>query len=454
MATAPALTRDPRALWSIMIAEVVECTDRDMDPLTWDDSRTWKPPLIFAAALARAFFLNLAFMNASMTTGQTEAALAALREITARLPPRIDDTPWPRAEKGMSVLMNLALTADNAVGAAESWEDWMRDHLNYLLADRSTGPGQLRRNVPLLQTAAEALWRDKRIDDLRALHDATVNAHRMQVMALTGGSFMSIIKAMHDIDEYDAAVAVLEEGKALGIVPHPVQLSFLGFLHPDDLGACTYSAVVTVAPNKWGQIWAGDNPPTALQVQLNKDIYAVLCRDDLPRALELLQDYVRAHTAAQTVGVPVQASTIGLFLKYFAVRGKSSLLDTCGFSGDRDRLDQVVKQLQDAPRGGHNVNIWTSAVEAYCRQHWVADAVRVARDVVPSKGLKMDRKLVGTLLSVGKVANRPFGKMGVLWYLASLGERLIQFPHGPHVQAALEKAGLDRFCPLPDTTCR
>ncbi|KNE56180.1 hypothetical protein AMAG_02014 [Allomyces macrogynus ATCC 38327] len=43
---------------------------------------------------------------------------------------------------------------------------------------------------------------------------------------------------------------------------------------------------------------------------------------------------------------------------------QSSLLDACGIAGDRDRLDQAVKQLQDAPWGGHSVKGWTTEVEA------------------------------------------------------------------------------------------
>ncbi|KAJ3367011.1 hypothetical protein GGF32_000072 [Allomyces javanicus] len=687
IASVPVLTQDPRDAWSTMVAELVDRTEHDMDPTTWDDARVWRPPVTFAAALARGvgrrqlvshqhqvvsimqqlalsvhgdqgddavdatgalvfmltnvgrhvdaiavydrvppharslklmgtvasayaangdpqgvrdlmvaavdaghlprpsdnFFLNLALINASAAAGHAEGALAALRDVTAQLPPRGGaDAPWPHADKASAVeieperrpelfervlyfaskeskyavaesaqqlahefsvalnatsvcaLMNLALTADNVAGAVAYWDDWMRDHSDYLL------PRQQRRdvnspppNAPLVQTAIEALFRAKRFDDLRALHHDAVTAHRLRVLVLTGPYFTRVIKAMHAIYGYDAALSAFEEMKSLGLAPHPAQTAFLEYVHPDqvrerrkrvrsaksptsatpDFG--TDPAEVTDAPVKWGQVRTGESPATAAEIELNTAIRAALYVGDLSRAYALLTDRVKAHAASKAPGAPVQSSTIGLFLEHFASHGnvdamdkmlarakeigvydvtanpvvravlvkgfsrgkrydrvfaewdaivrdgvvpvaalQSSVLDACGFARDEARLDQVVKQLQDAPWGGHNVNVWTSAVEAYCRQHRIADAVRVARDVVPSKGLSPDRKLVGTLLTVEPDVNRPLEKMEVLRYLASLGENLIQYLYRPHVRPALEKAGLNRFWPLPDTACR
>ncbi|KNE54532.1 hypothetical protein AMAG_00502 [Allomyces macrogynus ATCC 38327] len=688
IASVPVLTQDPRDAWSTMVAELVDRTEHDMDPHSWDDGRTWRPPLTFAAALARGvgrrqlvshqhqvvhimqqldltvhgdqaddavdatgalvfmltnvgrhvdaiavydrvppharslklmgtvasayaangdpdgvhdlmaaaveagqmsrrtdnFFLNLALINASAAAGHAEGALAALRELTGQLPPRgAGDAPWPRADKASAVeieperrpelfervlyfaskeskyavaesaqqlaqdfnvalnatsvcaLMNLALTADNVAGAVAYWDDWMRDHPDYLL------PRQQRRdanspppNVPLVQTAVEALFRAERFDDLRALHHAAITAHRLRVLVLTGPYFTRVIKAMHAMDGYDAAVAAFEEMKSHGLAPHPAQTAFLDFVHPEktrerrkrvrsaktptitkmaDFG--TDPAEVTDAPVKWGQVRTGESPATAAEIELNTAIRAALYVGDLPQAYALLADRVKAHAASNAPGAPVQASTIGLFLELFASHGnvdaidkmlkraadlgvhdvaanpvvravlvkgfsrgrrydrvfaewdaivrdgvvpvaalQSTVLDACGFARDEARLDQVVKQLQDAPWGGHNVNVWTSAVEAYCRQHRVVDAVRVARDVVPKKGLKPDRKLVGTLLTVEPDVNKPLEKMEVLLYLASLGEDLIQYLYRPHVRPALEKVGLAQYWPLPDPTAR
>ncbi|KAJ3369130.1 hypothetical protein GGF31_005589 [Allomyces arbusculus] len=688
IAAVPVLTQDPRDAWSTMVAELVDRTEHDMDPSSWDDGRVWRPSLAFAAALARGvgrrqlvshqhqvvaimqqldltvagdqaddavdatgalvfmltnvgrhvdaiavydrvppharslklmgtvasayaangdpqgvrdlmvaavnaghiprssdnFFLNLALINASAAAGNAEGALAALRELTGQLPPRgSGDAGWPRADKASAVeieperrpelfervlyfaskeskyavaesaqqlanefnvalnatsvcaLMNLALTADNVAGAVQYWDDWVRAHPDYLLPrQQRSDPNSPPPNVPLVQTAIEALSRAKRYADLRALHHDAVTAHRLRVIVLTGPYFTRVIKAMYAIHGYDAAVAAFDEMKSLGLAPHPAQTAFLDFVHPEktrerrkrvrsaktppptkmtDFG--TDPAEVTDAPVKWGQVRTGESPATAAEIELNTAIRAALYVGDLPRAYALLADRVKAHAASNAPGAPVQASTIGLFLEHFASHGnvdamdemlkramglgvhdvtanpvvravlvkgfsrgrrydrvfaewdaivrdgvvpvaalQSTVLDACGFARDEARLDQVVKQLQDAPWGGHNVNVWTSAVEAYCRQHRIADAVRVARDVVPKKGLNPDRKLVGTLLTVEPDVNKPLEKMEVLRYLASLGEDLIQYLYRPHVRPALEKAGLAQHWPLPDPTAR
>ncbi|KNE56181.1 hypothetical protein AMAG_02015 [Allomyces macrogynus ATCC 38327] len=687
IAAVPVLMQDPRDTWSTMVAELVDRTEHDMDPTTWDDARVWRPSLSFAAALARGvgrrqlvshqhqvvhimqqldltvagdqaedavdatgalvfmltnvarhvdaiavyervppharslrlmgtaasayaangdpegvrnlmaaaveaghmpqrsdnFFLNLALINASAAAGHAEGALAALRELTGHLPPRRSgDAPWPRTDistladieperrpelfervlyfaskeskfavaesaqelandfnvalnaTSVCALMNLALTADNVTGAVQYWDDWVRDHPDYLLPRRqrtdTTSPPP---SAPLVQTAIEALFRAKQFNALRALHHDAVTAHRLRAIVLTGPYFTRVIKAMHAIYGYDAAVAAFEDMKALGLTPHPAQTAFLDFVHPDNarrrrkrartdttfaeptMGMGTDPAEVKVAPVKWGQVRTGELPATAAEIKLNTAIRAALCVGDLKRAYACLADHVKAHAASGTPGAPVQSSTIGLFLEHFAAHGnvpamdkilaeaermgvrdvtanpvvravlvkgysrgkrydrvfaewdaivrdgvvpvaalQSSVLDACGFAGDQKRLDQVVKQLQEVPWGGHNVNVWTSAVEAYCRQHRVADAVQVARDVVPSKGLTPDRKLVGTLLTVEPDVNKPLEKMEVLQYLASLGEDLIQYLYRPHVRHALEKAGLAQHWPLPNSTAR
>ncbi|KAI9219738.1 hypothetical protein BC828DRAFT_385352 [Blastocladiella britannica] len=91
------------------------------------------------------------------------------------------------------------------------------------------------------------------------------------------------------------------------------------------------------------------------------------------------------------------------------------VLDACGYAGDRARLNRIVRLLAAEPWGGTDVNVWTSAVEAFCRIGDLDAAVDVVRRIVPAKRLRPDEpKLLGTLVTVEHEANQPLKHPGVV----------------------------------------
>ncbi|ORZ32439.1 hypothetical protein BCR44DRAFT_1463121 [Catenaria anguillulae PL171] len=86
---------------------------------------------------------------------------------------------------------------------------------------------------------------------------------------------------------------------------------------------------------------------------------------------------------------------------------QSLILDACGHSRDYERLFSILGVLVQEPWGGVDVNVWTSAVEAFCRLHDLDSAVKVVSEIMPRKGLKPDVKLVRTLWSTEAKHNQP-----------------------------------------------
>jgi pentatricopeptide repeat protein len=85
---------------------------------------------------------------------------------------------------------------------------------------------------------------------------------------------------------------------------------------------------------------------------------------------------------------------------------QSVVLDTCGYSGNLQKLNEIVTLLEHEVWGGTQINIWTSAIEAYLRIGNVDNITRIISEVLPKKKQIPDAKFVGTLLSVNVKLNR------------------------------------------------
>ncbi|ORZ32454.1 hypothetical protein BCR44DRAFT_115991 [Catenaria anguillulae PL171] len=86
---------------------------------------------------------------------------------------------------------------------------------------------------------------------------------------------------------------------------------------------------------------------------------------------------------------------------------QSLILDSCGFVKSKARLVAIMDLLIREQWGGTDVNIWTSAVEAFCRMGDLESALNVVHKILPLKGLEPDAKMVGTLITVEPRLNRP-----------------------------------------------
>ncbi|ORZ30518.1 hypothetical protein BCR44DRAFT_34406 [Catenaria anguillulae PL171] len=104
---------------------------------------------------------------------------------------------------------------------------------------------------------------------------------------------------------------------------------------------------------------------------------------------------------------------------------QAMVLDACGYMNRVDHLDDIVGLLERQPWGGCDINVWTSAVEAYLRLLRLDRALHVATRIVPNKGLEPNKKFVGVLLTVRRDANRTLDSKAVAKYLSTLSPKLV-----------------------------
>ncbi|KAI9187631.1 hypothetical protein H9P43_002022 [Blastocladiella emersonii ATCC 22665] len=368
-------------------------------------------------------------------------------------------------ENAMYALMALQLHCEDYAAALAQYAEYV-----------SAGEVATSRLTCMALEAAAALGKG---DVVRQMHADTLAHHRAGRVVLTSQYVTAAVKSVLATDGYDAAVAVYHKLVRLGAPTHATVVHMLEYRRPPgrkplEIAPPTVTGKLGAAPASaapGNPAAANPSSPDAIEYEINTQVERLLAADRVGDALRVWRSTLAEH------GVAPSTSTLGFFINHFSQQGdvprmeqmlalgqslgvvvhprhpirsmlvlgyslgkrfdrvfelwdammdrgiapdgatQALVLDACGFAGDRARLDATVNKILGAAWGGRGINVWTSAVEAYLRLHDVSAALRVATEIVPSRGLKADAKFIGTLVTVEIAENRQLNDPRVLEYV-------------------------------------
>ncbi|KAI9221697.1 hypothetical protein BC828DRAFT_380341 [Blastocladiella britannica] len=275
---------------------------------------------------------------------------------------------------------------------------------------------------------------------VRAVHARAMRAHRDRGMPLTTMYASAAVKATIQVAGRDEARRVFDEMVTVGRVPrHPATLALLDDQQEEQPLEGNFTDEMAHIP-AIVRLLAADDVRGALTYwrTMAETHRVIVTTNTVSRFVDYYSrrgdvagmDRVLAHAAR--VGVSLTSggrsaraivgmrmagyNRAGMHDRTFAVwdetlaRGsvpqiaeQCTLLDACGHAGDRTRLNDTVRLLAAEPWGGTDVNVWASAVEAYCRIGDLDVALNVIESVVPEKGLdNRNPKLIGTLVTANR----------------------------------------------------
>ncbi|KAI9187601.1 hypothetical protein H9P43_001991 [Blastocladiella emersonii ATCC 22665] len=380
---------------------------------------------------------------------------------------------------------------DNATHALMALQLHCEDHASALAQyTEFVGTGEVAspRLTSLALEAAAALGKG---DIVRQLHADTLAHHRAGRVVISSMYVTAAVKAVLEAIGYDAAVAVYHELVRVGAPTHAAVGHMLEHHRPPghgpiELAQPTAAGRVGAATLGAGHAGAHPNSLNATEYEVHAQVERLLAADRVSDALRVWR------TSITEYGVVPSTNTLAYFVNHFSKQGdvprmeqmlalgqslgvavnprhlirsmlvlgyslgkrfdrvfelwdsmmdrgiapdcatQALVLDACGFAGDRARLDATVNKILGAAWGGRGINVWTSAVEAYLRLHDVPAALRVATEIVPSRGLKADAKFIGTLVTVEIAENRQLNDPRVLEFVRPHAHLLQRAGHGAY----------------------
>ncbi|KAJ1518161.1 hypothetical protein HMI55_002236 [Coelomomyces lativittatus] len=281
------------------------------------------------------------------------------------------------------------------------------------------------------------------------LHDSAIAAHLNGFLKLSGTYFYPFIKLVYTMNGYDAALKSLQSMVSLGLsIPPNIQIQMLIWKHSSEIMEqpiealstylkpfktyrVTYILLIKDLLEKHHVIQAVDFLHFLLLENTTGKIFSIdanilslyidyFGQQKCPELLRILVALVKSLNKV-TEKEPVFLSALlkayshmGQYEKAFEIWDGyvyskktpplnmiASVLDTCGFAQDLRRLNEIVEFIVEKGYGV-NINIWTSAIEAYLRLNHIQGVKKVFSKWIPSSGVQIDDKCLGTLLSMSK----------------------------------------------------